>query len=173
MIFHQSHAFPKIAFKFLFIIGSTFLILHSGVLNNFYGISRLHSQHLETGEVFLLNIGPSSWRFVVLASCHPHYCSDCEEFFLYPSEAFMNSFFVFLRRPSFQNISSFSVFNFVLQIFFIDVSSFVSLFLRWFFQDYSSLSSYQFICSFHNPTGGSLKIYPSLCEISLNSFQRE
>ena len=37
--------------------------------------------------------------------------------------------FVILRRPSFQNISSFSVFNFVLQLFLIDASSFVSLFL--------------------------------------------
>ena len=68
------------------------LILHSGVLNNSYGISRLHSQHLETGEEFLLNLGPFSWRFVVLASCHPHYCSDCEEFFYTHPKHFMNSF---------------------------------------------------------------------------------
>ena len=68
------------------------LILHSGVLNNSYGISRLHSQHLKTEEEFLSNLGPFSWRFVVLASCHPHYCYDCEEFFLYPSEAFHEFF---------------------------------------------------------------------------------
>ena len=91
------------------------LILHSGVLNNSYGISRLHSQHLETAEVFLLNIGPSSWRFVVLASCHPHYCSDCEEFFSYPSEAFHEFFLCDPPKAIISEDSSFSVFNFVLQ----------------------------------------------------------
>ena len=164
---HQSHAFFKTTFKILFIIGSTFLILHSGVLNNSYGISRLHSQHLETAEVFLLNIGPSSWRFVVLASCHPHYCSDCEEFFYTIRSISWILSIVILRRPSFQKISSFSVFNFVLQIFFIDVSSFVSIFLRWFFQVYPFVVIVLIHSFFHNPTGGSLKIYPSLSEISL------
>ena len=48
--------------------------------------------------------------------------------------------FVFLRRPSFQKISSFSVCNFVLQIFFIDASSFVSIFYRCFVK-YSLIGS--------------------------------
>jgi len=86
-----------------------------------------------------LNLGPFSWWVVVLASCHPHYRFDCEEPFYAIRSISRILFFVFLRRPSFQKISSFSVFNFVLQLFFIDVSSFVSIFLRWFIQDYPSV----------------------------------
>ena len=114
------------------------LILHSGVLNNSYGISRLHSKHLETGEVFLLNLGPFSQelRFYLHAFL---IIVPFEEFFYTHPKHFMNSFLCVLRRPSFQHISSLSVFNFVLQIFFIDASSFVSIFLWWFFRDYSSV----------------------------------
>ena len=134
-----SHSPSPRSCSILFIVVSTFLILHSGVLNNSSWHFSFSFSTLEDRRSVSLKSWPFSSRFVVLASCHPHYCSDCEEFFHTHPKHSCILFLVILRRPSFQKISSFSVFNFVLQLFFIDASSFVSIFLRWFFQVYPSV----------------------------------
>ena len=83
-------SFSKI-FQILFIVGSTFLIFISECLNNSWWCSHRHSQHLKTEEEFLLNLGPFSWRFIVLDWCHPLIIVfDCENSF-HPSRAIQES----------------------------------------------------------------------------------
>ena len=62
---------------------------------------------VNTGEEFLLNLGPFSWRFMVLASCYPRNCFDCDNSFLTIRSISWVVSISFLRRPSCHN-SSFS-----------------------------------------------------------------
>ena len=58
---HQSHAFSKLVFNYFHLLLHLPLDIRPEYLEILHGISRLHSQHLKTGEVFLLNLGPFSW----------------------------------------------------------------------------------------------------------------
>ena len=79
------------------------------LLNSFHHCFNLFNSSFRSAQQFLwhfsssfstfgdrrsvsLKSWPFSWRFVVLASCHPHYCSDYEESFSYPPKAFHEFF---------------------------------------------------------------------------------
>ena len=80
--FHQSDAISKIAFKFFSsrVLPFLFFIIPE-FLNNFGGVSRRLSQLWRLKKSFPSKSCPSSQRFMVLASCYPHNCFDCENFF--------------------------------------------------------------------------------------------
>ena len=162
MNYHQSNVFLQDlsnAFHCWFNLSN----FHPGVSQQFMVVFLIVFSYLKTGEVFLLNLGrspkirgssfmPSSLLFRSWG------------IFLYPSEEFHEFFPLWsseghhFRRflcSQFSTLSS-------------KYSSLMSLRSSPYsyggsFKITLPLLSYQFICSFHNPTGGSLNNYPSLC----------
>ena len=91
MISQQSNVFSKFAFIFFSSLVQPFCSSFRSI-STIHGGSPHHSQHLKTEEGFLLNLGPFSWRFVVLAWWHPLIIVfDCENSF-HPSGAIQESF---------------------------------------------------------------------------------
>ena len=110
MNFHQSDAFSKIAFKFFWsLIQPLYSSLSRSVSAIHGGVSRRHSQLLKSEEEFSSKSCSLFWRFMVLASCHPHNCFDCENSF-HPSRAIQESFQFDSPEPSSRNYS-FSAFG--------------------------------------------------------------
>ena len=134
-----SHMPSPSLFSIISIFSSTFLLSFVRSISKFWWHFSSSLSTFGDRRSVSLKFWPVLSRFVVLASWHPHYRLIGRNSFIPIRSISWILFFVILRRPSFQNTSSFSVFNFALPIFFIDVSSFVSIFLRWFFQDYSSV----------------------------------
>ena len=99
--------FSPSSFKFFSSLAQPLRLILPGCLNNSWWCFSLSFSSFEDRRRISPKSCPFSWRFLVLALCHPHNCFDCHNSFITIRSISWVVSISFLRRPSCHN-SSFS-----------------------------------------------------------------